>query len=128
MEQEEIIKGNKLIAEFMDEGGEPNYYNFSFTKDQFRTGLHHKQTAKLIFHDSWNWLMPVVEKIAQHYDVRITWMPTAIDVTYIDRPDTEDDEVTSHGGDTAFNNTYKCVVRFIEWHNEKLIKKIPPTT
>ena len=43
MTREEIIKGNKLIAEFMGEN-------------------HHLKNMQ--FHSSWGWLMPVVQKIA----------------------------------------------------------------
>jgi len=65
MNKKEILEGNKLIAEFMVgceiiEGTvirKTKYYNFP----------DHCSTKYLIsdmkFHSSWDWLMPVVEKI-----------------------------------------------------------------
>lgn len=63
--------------------------------------------------------MSVVEKIAKNYDVRITWMPTGVDVTYIDRPDVYNGEITSMGGLTAIENTWTAVIKFIDWYNTK---------
>ena len=49
------MKNNKLIAEFMQESSEGfNLYDYN--------GCHYK-VGELMFHTSWDWLMPVVEKI-----------------------------------------------------------------
>ena len=49
------MNNNKLIAEFMQEGSEGfNLYDYN--------GCHYK-VDELMFHTSWDWLMPVVEKI-----------------------------------------------------------------
>lgn len=61
------IEGNKLIAEFMDK----EYY-------LLRTALHPEQYPysdkdggyePLQYHTSWDWLMPVVERIAMIYNL-----------------------------------------------------------
>jgi hypothetical protein len=57
MNAQEILEGNKLIAEFMGvKIGEDKY--------SWRLGCYdHLQEYHLNYHASWGWLMPVVEKI-----------------------------------------------------------------
>jgi hypothetical protein len=62
MEQNEILKGNQLIAEFM--GGKIAY--FSVTNLPHYRNLPYGRTitfSELKYHSSWYWLMPAVEKI-----------------------------------------------------------------
>jgi hypothetical protein len=112
MEKQEIEKGNKSIAEFM---GYTINEDGNFCKDR----IPFLRLSDFNYDNNWDCLMPVVEKIAKDYDVRITWMPTALNVTYIDRPDVTEGEITSMGGMTAIENTYIAVLRFIEWYNTK---------
>lgn len=123
MEKEEVLKGNKLIAEFMGKNVNPIDSKPVYELEHIY-GLMGLNDLK--YNSSWDWLMPVIEKIAQDYDVRITWMPTALNVTYIDRPDTNDDEITSMGGMTAIENTWHCAIRFIEFYNKN--KRLWKTT
>jgi len=126
-EREEILSGNKLIAKFMGwehyEDGQtymfPNLYPIYNIDDDRNTGWISEQISNAEFHTRWDWIMPVVEKIAKNYDVRITWIPSAMDVTYISRPNVSDGEISSMGGMTAIENTWQAVVRFIEWYNTK---------
>lgn len=101
MEEKEIIEGNKLIAKFMKISMVP-------------------PRTKFEYHESWEWLMPVIEKIGKDYNVRITWTADALEVTYIDRPDIDDDNsIADFGGFGSITNTWKCAVKFIEWYNAK---------
>ena len=55
------MKYNKLIAEFMGMEYLPNEW---VTDGVIETGEKNQfQTEELIFHASWDWLMPVVRKI-----------------------------------------------------------------
>jgi hypothetical protein len=63
MTQKEILKGNKLIAEFM------GLYSYgvlnpvyAYNDDDY-LACNHYELKELIYHSSWDWLMPVVEKI-----------------------------------------------------------------
>lgn len=115
MTQQEILNGNKLIAD--------SRFSSERLRDQIKIDLskYGEEYAYgcLRYHKSWGSLMLVVEEIAKYYDVRITWMPSAIDVTYINRPDVSDGEISSMGGLTAIENTFVAVVKFIEWYNTK---------
>ena len=63
------MESNKLIAEFMGiESYEASgYTNYVYSEDNHRTEVD------LSYHDSWDWLMPVVEKIESlGYELIIT--------------------------------------------------------
>ena len=111
MEKQEIENGNKVIALYRG-------YTINEDGNICKDNIPLFGVKDLKYHCDWDMLMEVVEDIATDYDVRITWMPTAINVTYIDRPDISDGEITSMGGMSAIENTFLSVVRFIEWHNK----------
>lgn len=57
METNKILEGNKILAEFM--GGKldsPDSKHYYFIE-------RGRYESKLFYHSSWDWLMPVVEKI-----------------------------------------------------------------
>lgn len=65
----EVLKGNKLIAEFMAE--EPEVLK----RDLKRAGT----LESMQFHKSWDWLMPVVEKIeSMGFNVKIEGISCSI--------------------------------------------------
>jgi len=125
MNKKEILEGNKLIAEFM-----------GYTKEQYTVEGSSKEydvwTNNLIckgcyydlfdlkYHSSWDWLMPVVEKI--QYDlghfVTIERNSTLIheskfDSKIINPP-------FGYGEQESFIQiTYKAVVEFIKWYNKE---------
>lgn len=145
---EEIQEGNKLIAEFMGgqireawRVGDSIHYTWTgeYVKEwRGKMGLPivkemkemHILTDHLFFHSSWNWLMPVVEKINSLQvpeDSRgdVTYVVT-IEPGYC---------VISAGGESivsekqAFDSglplieiVYEAVVEFIKWHNEQKVK------
>ncbi len=87
------MESNKLIAEFMGvvfHDDENQYYNAD--------GLHIGNTLQ--YHTSWNWLMPVVERIEQVHEgvpkqlLHLSLFSTRAEV-------------------------HKAVVEFIEWYNEQ---------
>lgn len=99
----EIIEGNKLIAEFM--GWEAKY--------------HPVETI----HTSWDWLMPVVEKIEQ------IGYPVKIQGDYYGDNGVLKTECTVFGNDGDYLLTsgavevkigavWQAVVEFINWHNQ----------
>jgi hypothetical protein len=70
MEQTEILEGNKLIAEFMGgkympytEGMFGHFEHFMFPDLQYDENFI--KINDLEYYSSWNWLMPVIEKISK---------------------------------------------------------------
>ena len=70
-----------------------------------------------LYTTSWDWIMPVVEKIesgfenGQTFEVRLN-----IDNTKI--LDSEFLEIVNVDGNFRLNNTYKATVEFIKWYNK----------
>ena len=109
---EEILEGNKLIAEFLGQ--------------EAITGRIADEQRK--FHTSWDWLMPVVEKIEKlgyHVDINcylgeqrcMIWEGTPQGdggkfPNYI--ADTEKD----WNSDTKIQTTWLSVIQFIQWYNK----------
>ena len=91
------MKDNKLIAEFMEVDG-------------------FLSLSQMEYHQSWNWLMPVVEKIEsdERYDVEILQYGTRI----IERTKTDWIEVVNNIADISFDrkidHTYDAIVKFIK--------------
>ena len=111
------MKDNKLIAEFM---GIPNYKQGRYLMFEYADN-NHRTEQDLAYHISWDWLMPVVEKI---------------ECTTIDNNDNSDNffnvmievfECNINGGNicicengnTKLEATYKAVVEFIKQLNKK---------
>ena len=100
------MKDNELIAEFMGVG---KYYEAQ-SSNQFNH-----------YHNSWDWLMPVVEKIEsdERYDVEILQYGTRI----IERTKTDLIEVVNNIADISFDSkiehTYDAIVKFINEYNKR---------
>ena len=97
-------KDNKLIAEFM---GNPTIFNTIHdatlyqVKEQANMTYH---VDELQYHTSWDWLMPVVQKIGDEY------LNTPFDETYSHLTEQYENIWT-------FEDTYKAVVEFIKDQN-----------
>lgn len=130
MTQEKIIEGNRLIAEFMgwqkhinteDTWWFPNLY--PFYNDGHGETTYHITEAR--FHESWDWLMPVVEKIEDLDlglpDVLITGHVCIITNNLYDlRIDIP--------GDSKLDATWQAIVKFIEWLNSEQGAEVSDTT
>lgn len=104
---------NKLIAEFMEYPDLGTKGNFSYLK----------------YHSSWNWLMPVVEKIrnVESYDRDKFSTSVVIDADktsiksgcYGNKSHSNQYFNKIFGGRyNSREHTYKAVVEFIKWYNE----------
>ena len=127
MTPKEIIEGNKLIAEFM--GGEvksigdfPNV----FWKLSYRPSYSGITIDLLEYHSSWDWLMPVVEKIENCFEryVIVTIKGTGCHITLftqyamvhngIDFPN-----IDYHHENSKIEAVWLAVVEFIKWYNQQ---------
>lgn len=108
----EISEGNKLIAEFI---------GFPTTKKEigFAGGREERIVNRtLLYHSSWDWLMPVVEKIEsfdckyidcifkiERYQCKVYY--NTVYMIY-DR---------SNIGTSKINSVWIAAIRFIKWYN-----------
>lgn len=121
---EKKIEGNKLIAEFMD--GYKRYYSDTlgmvWDHEYYTPPLAGgKCDEDLKYHSSWDWLMPVVEKIESlKFDVRINGVTDHAgglhQSCYIE--DWKSDDVAKYHSSSKIESVYKAVVEFIKWHNK----------
>jgi hypothetical protein len=108
MGNNEIIKGNKLIAEFM--GGKVAY--FSITNLAHYRNLPHGRTIvfeNLKYNSSWDWLMPVVEKIV-NLDTGFSGVTS--ECFYLKH-------MMFHEIIGSISTLWNRVIAFIEWYNQK---------
>ena len=124
MNNNQIFKDNILIAKFMDNwtdnGLEPAYYVYN-----------HKgyQSNELLFHSSWDWLMPVIDKIEsigetkdrkRRFEINSHNCQTAVFKPkfevfivgcYLKSPEKEK-------ASSKIEAAYKVVIKFIKWYNK----------
>lgn len=116
MTQEEILEGNKLIAQFMGETLLPIKEGDLYPIITCTTGL--KQTR---YHASWDWLMPVVEKIESfdnsNIDSRVSIERNTCSIYYDNRSDLYEFNAWNDGW-SKIQITYSHIVEFIKWYNE----------
>lgn len=123
MEQQE---GNKLIAEFMEL---PIHDGVSIAKTplmlyEFNYNLH--STSELKFHTSWDWLMPVVDKIEGNVDYEVD---IANGICTISAPDKHQKDTFTNviacvcfpEAKSKIEAVYKAVIEFIKWYNIEII-------
>jgi hypothetical protein len=132
METTKSIEGNKLIAEFMD------WYQLDLPKNGDINWVHNSISAKLTdkillprrlddmkFNSSWDWLMPVVEKISR---MKIGDGIETVEYAYprtfgMVNKGTGGIMVrltgfTLHEAETLIEATYLAVVEFLTWLKE----------
>tara|TARA_R110000765_G_scaffold122708_1_gene219369 strand:- start:385 stop:747 length:363 start_codon:yes stop_codon:yes gene_type:complete len=111
---------NILIAEFMElenpfnENTDTTLYRYKGIDEkgeyQFDIELH-----EMRYHLSWDWLMPVVDKIESLRDENGNAYRFTIDMG---NAQIEGTNIEIVGGSCKLDTTYQAVVEFINWHNE----------
>ena len=127
MTEKEILKGNKLIAEFM--GGKYNsQLRFNISQDEIWLPIHgicnyaRDKGKKLKYFSSWDWLMPVVEKIESLPDINQAGICVLIEHSYcriyLDNWGKYTDVAQYVTKKDKLGAVYQAVVKFIKWYNE----------
>lgn len=113
-----VEEGSRIIAEFMGE--------FRVSDDKYATGSSHNvwYVGDLIYHSSWSWLMPVVEKIESlGFEFSICqnsvlimndWKKIPEPVTLEKLPANKRFERTEKS-DSKIVSTWQACVAFIQW-------------
>lgn len=116
-------QGNKMIAEFMEWTIEPGmekesnpYYN-----QPYKVGYLPQMIllSELKFNSSWDWLMPVVDKIESidscTYEVMLKYAIAFV----CDKGLHSSPPVVRAIGSTRIETAYNLVVQFIQWYNQQ---------
>jgi hypothetical protein len=133
MTQEEILEGNKLIAEFV---GFKNHDSDTIETDNeifmIPTDVKNGEVNslgylysynELLFNRDWNWLMAVVNKI-ETIEFNI-WGKLSMSVNRVYIQEFWGVEgIKGYGqSKTKIEATYKAVIEFIKWYNRNDMKK-----
>lgn len=113
----ESIEGNKLIAEFMEMKDSSLGYDIP---DSFRCHWTHCEDDDFMFHSSWDWLMPVVEKIG-----KVWWSDFENGWDNVDEEELEDrkNDVLLLTISVPIKEVWKSIVQFIQWFNSSNTKQ-----
>lgn len=130
METNDIINNNKLIAEFMNiDADVSDYLEYISSKCEIKKRIgvdivkEHLDIVDFKFHSSWDWLMPVVQRIMElYYDESEApgYFTKEKSIEYQlgfygkFRPITRAETYT-HGN---INILHKTVAEFIKWYNK----------
>jgi hypothetical protein len=112
---ENLTENNKLIAEFMGLAYSTKYqYEGWYKNANFNNRICDYDGLK--YHSSWDWLMPVVEKIESLSFV----ISFEIGRKYVEiKPVRELRDCFYIEGKTKIEAVYNACVEFIEWYNQK---------
>lgn len=117
MNKKEILEGNKLIVEFMGGNMIKDIFNcHESTKTHNERCLHGLNISQSKYHSSWDWLMPVVEKMETLGITTRFGDKRCLSINHIKYDfeyDTEDD------CNSNIEAVYTCVIKFIKWYNTK---------
>jgi hypothetical protein len=124
MEQKDIIEGNKLIAEFMGSKRDPQGDISEDYEHYNGVGMLGGYAINFSYHLSWDWLMPVVEKIESleldrnNYEVWIhTWSVDIVSLRKGHSVRKQKIQVDIEEGDSKILATYRAVIDFIKFYN-----------
>ncbi len=98
---------NELIADFMDIAHPKEHYG----RHRFNICGGFVPASSLKYHESWDWLMPVVQKIDQCYS-----LVGGLTNDYIREYEKVEGMLTN---EYDITQTYRAVVDFIKWHNSQ---------
>lgn len=121
-------ENNKLIAEFMGDDFKTGHGGTIDTLGALKKARPYAWAEYVFFNTSWNWLIPVVEKIESMKGVRVQssnyWMAWtfAISITtkgysethYVSKKEQFIDNIYEFS--TRIEATYAAVVHFIKWY------------
>ena len=117
------LENNKLIAEFLSVKIHPceTIENFKFLPIEERGLYNGYFIDELKYHEDWNWLMEVVEKIEslEIFDRmgRFNINTKNFDENYTSFITDKDEDFIQCEGDTKIEAVYNAVVEFIKWYN-----------
>ena len=112
---ENILEDNKLIAEFMvqNEGGLVKLKeNIFSTIDNFEIPDDYLTLKDLKYHEDWNWLMLVVDKIESIKGTQIFINGISCEIMFKGKV------ITKHFN-TKIEAVYNACVEFIKWYNKQ---------
>ena len=113
MLEQEIIEGNKLITKFTQLRGEYDEDNDTIYLESDLDGEGVYKLSQLKYHSSWDWLMPVVEKI-ENFNDSCTLFIIEDERCHVNSQNGFEIDSTGH---TKIEAVYNATIAFIKWYN-----------
>ncbi len=123
IQESSVEDKNKLIVEFMG--------LYTYTKNEI-TGYTHNGVMyalrDLKYHTSWDWLMPVVEKIEKHgFYTNILSADNNPSKHTMHIALVGEEEIYTLWVDSKIEAVYQAVIKFIQWYNQQQNNHHEPT-
>jgi len=124
MKKNEILEGNKMISRFASESKEPYRNEGDFVSYIGCNGEEgYFDYEDMQYHTSWNWLMPVVEKIENIKDSENNYafsFDIGRDFCVIFHNDLTQNTITAKSEhNNKIKSVWLAVVEFIKWYNSQ---------
>ncbi len=123
--EQKILKGNKLIAEFMGYKWERPISKKTHKQEVcdrmfINENDYITHYNQLKYHSSWDWLMPVVLKISKDYclDFELIIYGSSCHIKSLDKK-----YPSFMGTGICIEAVYECIIEFIKWHNQQKVFK-----
>ena len=115
--KEDIVEGNKLIAEFMElKGFEDSRYGWMWL-NPVSDGVHDKETFSLKYNTSWDWLMQVVDKIESlAYMHCVEKLNEIQHRSFFNESKMVNEVVNGARSEKKLEAVWLSVIDFIKWH------------
>lgn len=110
-----IEESNKLIAEFM--GAELDGEDWHITGREW-TVSNKRYPGNLQYHTSWDWLMPVIEKIESHGCI-VNISICLGRMCNIIKPTASPLQIAISESNSLIDAVYDAATQFIQWHNQQ---------
>jgi len=128
MKQNEILEGNKLIAEFMGMHIKESvdlyeHWIYPESKSPFKHRNFTLDPSDLEYHLSWDWLIPAVEKIEKFDNGVCSVLITgnACDIAFSTKYNMQGEDYDAPNfikiKGSKISSAWSTVVDFIKWHN-----------
>ncbi|MBA3900975.1 MAG: hypothetical protein H0X62_12345 [Bacteroidetes bacterium] len=105
--KKETLEGNKLIAEFMGVNGDESNKSFNDFLENSK------------YHNSWDWLMPVVENIERHGCIVEIWLSLGKGCIIIKGNFTKSVKtIANTESNSTIESVWLSVLEYIDWHNK----------
>jgi len=119
MKKTEINQSNKLIAKFMYPNLQKELKSGEIKEDIAKKLMaYNKDYSLMRYFLSWDWLMPVVEKIeTKGFNVNVSAYPS-IEKSIFANLHIKPYHKTQYTNGNRRDRTYKMCVEFIEWYNK----------
>ena len=119
----ETTENNKLIAEFMHLETSINHNSSEWYEKKIISSIITENANELNYHKSWDWLMPVVQRIectsTDNKDNSDNFFNVAIEVFECNINGVDTSINISHNAQTKIKATYEAVVEFIKEYNKQ---------